>query len=136
MTDIMGEITAASQEQTAGIEQINQAITQMDAVTQQNAALVEEAAAAAESLQDQAANLSQVVSVFTLDDQRTVLKPVTVAGAAPRRQEKAALARRIARPAPRSAIERAPAAPRQKMAAPAPQKIAAAPAAGGDWEEF
>ena len=138
VTDIMGEITAASQEQTAGIEQINQAITQMDAVTQQNAALVEEAAAAAESLQDQAANLSQVVSVFTLDDQRTVLKPVTVtvAGAAPRRQEKAALARRIARPAPRSAIERAPAAPRQKMAAPAPQKIAAAPAAGGDWEEF
>ncbi|WP_071324065.1 methyl-accepting chemotaxis protein [Janthinobacterium sp. 1_2014MBL_MicDiv] len=66
VTDVMSEITAASQEQTSGIEQINQAITQMDTVTQQNAALVEEAAAAAESLQDQAANLVQVVSIFKL----------------------------------------------------------------------
>ena len=66
VTDIMGEITAASQEQTSGIEQINQAITQMDQVTQQNAALVEEAAAAAASLQEQAGGLSQVVSVFKL----------------------------------------------------------------------
>ena len=64
VTDIMGEITAASQEQTAGIEQINQAITQMDAVTQQNAALVEEAAAASQSLLDQAGGLSQAVGVF------------------------------------------------------------------------
>ncbi len=54
VTDIMGEISAASQEQTSGIEQINQAITQMDQVTQQNAALVEEASAAAQSLQEQA----------------------------------------------------------------------------------
>jgi methyl-accepting chemotaxis protein len=68
VTDIMGEITAASLEQSAGIEQVNQAIAQMDQVTQQNAALVEEASAAAESLQDQAANLSQVVGVFRLDD--------------------------------------------------------------------
>ncbi|WP_413437219.1 methyl-accepting chemotaxis protein [Sulfuriferula sp. GW1] len=66
VTDIMGEITAAGQEQTSGIEQINQAISQMDQVTQQNAALVEEAAAAAESMQDQAGNLSQVVSIFKL----------------------------------------------------------------------
>jgi methyl-accepting chemotaxis protein-1 (serine sensor receptor) len=66
VTDIMSEITAASQEQSAGIEQVNQAISQMDQVTQQNAALVEEAAAAAASLQDQADNLSQVVSVFKL----------------------------------------------------------------------
>ena len=64
VTDIMGEIMAASQEQTVGIEQINQAIAQMDEVTQQNAALVEEAAAAAQSLQEQAGNLSQVVCVF------------------------------------------------------------------------
>jgi len=62
--DIMGEITSASREQSEGIEQVNQAIMQMDTVTQQNAALVEEAAAAAESLQEQAANLVQVVSVF------------------------------------------------------------------------
>jgi methyl-accepting chemotaxis protein len=67
VTDIMGEISAASQEQTSGIEQINQAITQMDAVTQQNAALVEQAAAASEAMQDQASKLAQVVSVFKLD---------------------------------------------------------------------
>jgi methyl-accepting chemotaxis protein len=70
VTDIMGEIAAASQEQTTGIEQINQAITQMDQVTQQNAALVEEAAAAAASLQDQAGNLSKLVGVFRLDEAR------------------------------------------------------------------
>jgi methyl-accepting chemotaxis protein len=68
VTDIMAEITAASQEQTQGIEQVNQAITQMNQVTQQNAALVEEAAAAAQSLQEQADGLLQVVSVFRLDD--------------------------------------------------------------------
>ncbi|MDB5989318.1 MAG: methyl-accepting chemotaxis protein [Herbaspirillum sp.] len=67
MTDIMGEITAASNEQSTGIEQVNRAITQMDQVTQQNAALVEQAAAAADSLRDQARNLSQVVDVFRLD---------------------------------------------------------------------
>ncbi|CAN7301577.1 methyl-accepting chemotaxis protein [Variovorax sp. LjRoot84] len=67
VTDIMGEITAASHEQTQGIEQINQAITQMDQVTQQNAALVEEAAAAAQSMQEQAGNLVEAVSVFRLD---------------------------------------------------------------------
>ncbi len=68
VTDIMGEITAASQEQTSGIEQINQAVSQMDEVTQQNAALVEQAAAASESLQDQAGNLAQVVSIFKLGE--------------------------------------------------------------------
>ena len=67
VTDIMGEITSASQEQSSGIEQINMAVTQMDQVTQQNASLVEEAAAAAESLQDQAGKLAQLVSVFKLD---------------------------------------------------------------------
>jgi methyl-accepting chemotaxis protein len=66
VTDIMGEILAASQEQSAGIEQVNQAIGQMDQATQQNAALVEQAAAAAASMQSQAANLAQLVSVFTL----------------------------------------------------------------------
>jgi methyl-accepting chemotaxis protein len=68
VTDIVGEISSASQEQSTGIEEVNRAITQMDEVTQQNAALVEEAAAAAASLQEQAARLSQVVSVFTLGD--------------------------------------------------------------------
>jgi len=66
VTDIMAEITSASVEQSTGIEQVNTAIVQMDQVTQQNAALVEEAAAAAESMQEQAARLSEVVSVFKL----------------------------------------------------------------------
>ncbi|SFV03689.1 methyl-accepting chemotaxis protein [Pseudoduganella namucuonensis] len=66
VTDIIGEITAASVEQTSGIEQINRAISQMDQVTQQNAALVEEAAAAAAALQDQSQALAGAVSVFRL----------------------------------------------------------------------
>ncbi len=67
VTDIMGEIAAASAEQSSGIDQINNAVTQMDQVTQQNAALVEEAAAAAESLEDQAQELTVAVSVFKID---------------------------------------------------------------------
>ena len=67
VTDIMGDITMASREQENGIEQINQAVSEMDTVTQQNAALVEEAAAAAQSLQEQSERLAQVVSVFRLD---------------------------------------------------------------------
>lgn len=66
VTDIMADITAASQEQSTGIEQVNRSIAQMDEVTQQNAALVEEAAGAAESMQNQASSLAQVVSVFKL----------------------------------------------------------------------
>jgi methyl-accepting chemotaxis protein len=68
VTGIMSEISTASVEQSDGIAQVNLAITQMDSATQQNAALVEEAAAAAQSLQDQAANLARVVSVFKLDE--------------------------------------------------------------------
>lgn len=67
VTDIMAEISMASSEQSAGIEQVNLAIAQMDEVTQQNAALVEEAAAAAESMQEQAAVLKSAVSVFKLE---------------------------------------------------------------------
>jgi methyl-accepting chemotaxis protein len=72
VTDIMGEITSASNEQTIGIEQINMAITQMDEVTQQNAALVEQAAAASQSMQEQAAALAAVVGFF-----KTVAAPGT-----------------------------------------------------------
>ncbi|WP_168798781.1 methyl-accepting chemotaxis protein [Herbaspirillum sp. ST 5-3] len=71
VTDIMGEITAASQEQTSGIEHINQAITQMEHTTQQNAALVEEAAAASEAMQNQASKLAHAVSVFKLEGAQT-----------------------------------------------------------------
>ncbi|WP_411833511.1 methyl-accepting chemotaxis protein [Pseudoxanthomonas mexicana] len=64
VTDIMAEISAASQEQSVGIEQVNQTITQMDETTQQNAAMVEEASAAARSMEEQAIALTQAVSVF------------------------------------------------------------------------
>ncbi|MES2756070.1 MAG: methyl-accepting chemotaxis protein [Pseudomonadota bacterium] len=117
VTDIMGEITAASAEQTAGIDQINVAISQMDQVTQQNAALVEEASAASEAMQEQAAKLAHVVSVFKLDS-------VGVAAA------------RIA--PPRRAVS---ATPRQAKPA-APTHIAAAKpsvastAKAEEWEEF
>ncbi|WP_186425835.1 methyl-accepting chemotaxis protein [Cupriavidus metallidurans] len=66
VTDIMGEISAASAEQSTGIEQVGQAVTQMDSVTQQNAALVEEAAAAAQSLAEQAQSMMRAVSAFRL----------------------------------------------------------------------
>ncbi|MDC8758897.1 methyl-accepting chemotaxis protein [Janthinobacterium fluminis] len=134
VTDIMGEIMAASQEQVSGIEQINQAITQMDGVTQQNAALVEEAAAAAESLQGQAGNLAQLVSVFRLDagalapPEPPALYDLAEAAAAPALAETPAAAARPPASAPRRA-----AAPQ----APAPKKLLkAAAATGEDWEEF
>ena len=66
VADIIKGTADASQEQSAGIEQVNQAVGQMDEITQQNAALVEQAAAAAESLQDQAAKLADLVGYFTL----------------------------------------------------------------------
>lgn len=68
VTDIMGEIASASDEQSRGIEQVTQAVTQMDQVTQQNAALVEEAASAAVALEEQAITLADAVAVFRLAD--------------------------------------------------------------------
>ena len=81
VTDIMAKISVASHEQNAGIEQVNQAIMQMDEVTQHNAALVEEAAAAVEAMEEQASNLSEVVKIFKLDSikastRTTPAKPV------------------------------------------------------------
>jgi methyl-accepting chemotaxis protein len=69
VTDIIADIAAASVEQSTGIEQVNQAIAQMDEGTQQNAALVEEASASARSLEQQAEQLVQTVAVFRLDDE-------------------------------------------------------------------
>jgi methyl-accepting chemotaxis protein len=83
VTDIMGEIAAASAEQSSGIEQVNQAITQMDDATQQNAALVEEAAAATESLRDQANALAEAVGFFRLDGQTAANISVTQVHALP-----------------------------------------------------
>jgi methyl-accepting chemotaxis protein len=67
VTDIMGEISAASNEQSIGVQQVGEAVTQMDQATQQNAALVEEMAAAASSLKSQAQELVQVVAAFKVD---------------------------------------------------------------------
>lgn len=66
VTDIMGEIASASDEQSRGIDQIGQAVAEMDRVTQQNASLVEESASAAASLEEQASMLTQSMSVFVL----------------------------------------------------------------------
>jgi len=74
--DIMQQISAASQEQSSGIAQVNQAIVQIDDVTQQNAALVEEAAAAAQSMRDQAEMLAEAVSVFRLTEHRFAAAPM------------------------------------------------------------
>ncbi len=117
VTDIMGEITAASQEQSLGIEQINMAINQMDGVTQQNAALVEEAAAAAESMQDQAATLARLVSVFKVGGQLG-----------------------SSRPLPEQSVPSAPAKPAAvRIAASASgalQPVRAKAASSDEWEEF
>jgi methyl-accepting chemotaxis protein len=133
VTDIMSEITAASVEQSAGIEQVNTAIVQMDQVTQQNAALVEEAAAAAESMQVQAAQLSEVVSVFKL----LASHSAALTAAAP-----AASAARVAPPrpvtvakAPPPAVAARPAPALKAVAKPA-AKAQAAPAGDDGWEEF
>ncbi|MDP3843800.1 MAG: methyl-accepting chemotaxis protein [Oxalobacteraceae bacterium] len=121
VTDIMSEISAASQEQSQGIEQVNQAIAQMDQATQQNAALVEQAAAAAQSMQDQAGNLMQVVGMFRLD--RTQTAPARTGGKLiPHRKD-----------APASDTSHAAGvALRQKAAA----SKTAAISGTDDWEEF
>jgi methyl-accepting chemotaxis protein len=100
VTDIMGEISAATREQTISIEQIHLAISQMDQVTQQNAALVEEAAAASESMQEQAHKLEQVVSVFKLDDSQPAAAPATLPASRALAAKTAARPERARRPAP------------------------------------
>ena len=128
--DIMGEITAASTEQSDGIEQVNQAIVQMDSVTQQNAALVEEAAAAAESLQDQAANLSGLVSAFRLGAGGSVSVSPTQRKASP-------APKAISAPKPKpKALPPKPVAPRQVTTTVARQPQKPAGTSNEDWEEF
>jgi methyl-accepting chemotaxis protein len=130
VTDIMAEITAASQEQSQGIEQVNQAVIEMDNATQQNAALVEEAAAAAGAMQEQAANLAQVVSVFKISGS----------------QAKASAAASVKRPPPPptariSTQAKASNVPKLAGKGAAGNSTAAKPArptqsGGDDWEEF
>ena len=118
VTDIMAEISAASQEQSAGIEQVNQTVVQMDETTQQNAALVEEATAAARSMEEQAAHLANVVSVFQLEEGSAETSSAPV----PREA--------ATRPAARATA--AVPAPRRR----APARTAVAELAESDWQEF
>ncbi len=123
VADIMSEITAASQEQSEGIEQVNQAISQMDEMTQQNAALVEEASAAAESMQEHAAKVAQIMQGIDLGG-----------GAQPSYEAP----RPTQRPAARVALARPAAKPAPRPAAKPANKPANKPAtpANDGWEEF
>ena len=137
VTDIMGEISAASSEQSLGVSQVGEAVTQMDQATQQNAALVEEMAAAASSLKLQAQDLVQVVAVFKLshDDQGTTLNASTQKLPASARPTPAQSRK------PASATPATPSVPHRPKTLAAPIKLAAAPvrakASDADaWESF
>jgi methyl-accepting chemotaxis protein len=144
VTDIVGEISSASKEQSLGIGQVGDAITQMDKVTQQNAALVEQGAAAAMSLRDQAQGLVAAVSGFKVGSgDRAAPMMVKPPVAAP----KAPVAKPGLRAAPKAAPRAAAPAPAPKPSAPRPvaaPKLAPTPApavasSGGDtdeWETF
>ena len=152
VTQIMNQITDASEEQRAGIEQVNQAVGQMDQVTQQNAALVEEAAAAAESMQEQAAKLADVVGLFKLDATQQYAAANAAANTANTANAAttattarvSGAARPVAAPAAvKSATRRAPAPAvavpaRTAMADAARTRTPKAPVASGadEWEEF
>jgi methyl-accepting chemotaxis protein len=128
VTDIMGEIAAASTEQSKGIEQVNQAITQMDEVTQQNAELVEEAAAASHSLEDQGRQLDQAVSFFRLDPGATISAVLSPPFAA-------SLAAPLKRPT-RSVVKQSEVPARQTAARAPLAHVAATAADSGGWNTF
>ncbi|WP_211097274.1 methyl-accepting chemotaxis protein [Herbaspirillum sp. ST 5-3] len=130
VTDVIDEITCASEEQSTGIEQINQAIAQMDRVTQQNASLVEEAAAAANALHDQANGLVQVVNIFKLEN---APEGEFEAESVPQLAANAAEAAPAQRP---SAVVQLSTRRGLPVEAPRPRIAAVAGARGGDWEEF
>jgi len=152
VTDIMGEISAASGEQALGVQQVGDAVTQMDQVTQQNAALVEQMAAAASSLNQQAGELVQIVAAFKLSGadalqpslsranvRATASKPVAVERRGGPTVAKAATQSPKARPVSVAAtVTKAAAPPKPAAAAPRPAALPTAAKAGGDdeWETF
>ncbi|WP_086966919.1 methyl-accepting chemotaxis protein [Caballeronia glebae] len=137
VTDIMGEIAAASEEQSSGIEQVSRAVTQMDEVTQQNAALVEEAAAAAQSLEDQAARLRQAVAVFQVADGGAPLAALAASAATSTQPVKIASRATITTRVSAKPATTTSAPAKRAAAAPSPAPKAPATAvAGGDWETF
>ncbi|MFN4349858.1 MAG: methyl-accepting chemotaxis protein [Hylemonella sp.] len=137
VTDIMGEISAASSEQTKGVSQVGEAVTQIDQATQQNAALVEEMAAAASSLKSQAQELVQAVSVFKgAQGQSTAVAPASAPRYSPPAPRAAVAPRRVAAaPAPRRVAVAPTARPARPALAPAAKPVAK-PAGGDDWESF
>ncbi len=148
VTDIMGEISAASSEQSQGVSQVGEAVTQMDQATQQNAALVEESAAAANSLKGQAQQLVDAVAIFKLDQKAAFRAAPKTVAAAPAVAPQASAVKPAApsanfsspKPAARAPLKAAAstpapkAAPAEKIAAPS--KVASRPAADDDWESF
>ena len=155
VTDIMGEISAASNEQASGVAQVGEAVTQMDQATQQNAALVEQMAAAASSLKTQAQELVQVVAVFKLgagQDHHPVSKLSAVRSHKPKAEPYAGTERRgsgvargaaargqasAAKPAPAAkAPADTPAPTLQPLEAPKTQTRAAPAGGDDDWETF
>jgi len=132
VSDIIGEISAATAEQSSGIGQVNGAVNKLDQMTQQNAALVEESAAAAESLNEQALRLGEVVSRFQLGESgpAAAARPVARAAApqTPGQVARAVVTR--AQVMSTAAAQAAPASPK----VPAPAKSAAGDEA--DWESF
>ncbi|AVR89147.1 methyl-accepting chemotaxis protein [Thauera aromatica K172] len=124
VTDVVAEISAASEEQSTGIEQVNVAITHMDSVTQQNAALVEQASAAAESLKEQSMSLAHSVSVFRIEESVQRL-PAPASLSAPRLSASVGAA---------SSVLPADAAPQRVRQARA--ALATAPQGEDEWRDF
>lgn len=140
VADIIGEINAASQEQTTAIEQINIAVTQMDDVTRQNASLVEQSAAAAGNLQQQADNLAELVSTFTLADGATASDSfaggASAAASKPKSADIPSMPEKVIKPtyqAPRSSASTKPASS-PALNAPSSSKSSAADT--DEWIEF
>ncbi len=130
VTDMMAEIAASSSEQATGIEQVNKALTSMDGVTQQNAALVEQASAAAQTLTDQAVNLTELIGRYRLEGAAAASRAAVAPPAAKRAVSPSAVERRGAnRPFSGRSNSQPPAAGKGK--APA-----LAAAGDGTWQEF
>ncbi|MFN5526013.1 methyl-accepting chemotaxis protein, partial [Bradyrhizobium sp.] len=138
VTDIMAEISAASQEQRGGIEQVNNAVTQMDKVTQQNAALVEEAAAAAKSMEEQTETMSEMVGRFMVLPEFERGRPYAAKTGNPvvdrslGKDKLAAMRAPAGKPAPASAPRPSPA----RAAEMEPVRRRVVGAGDVDWKEF
>ena len=141
VTDLIGEITSSTLEQSSGISQVNQAVTQLDQMTQQNAALVEQSTAAAQSLREQSDRLAQAVTIFKLSREESVqviaqAQAVSRAAVTPLARKSAAgkpaSAKPASAPTPAAPVASAPAAVERGAAPPPPAR----PAAGDEWKEF